>query len=62
MKIRGVRLVARRVEAVAGLRRRLLLSSFSFLSSLKLRDTKVYELQIPANLGTADHFCGLFLN
>ena len=28
-----------------------------FLSSLELRDTKVYEPQIRALLGTASHFC-----
>jgi len=33
-------------------------SSALLLSSLELRDTKVYEPQIRALLGTASHFCG----
>ena len=32
-------------------------SSFLLLSSLELSDTKVYEPQIRALLGTATHFC-----
>ena len=32
--------------------------SSSLLSSLELRDTKVYEPWIRALLGTAPHFCG----
>ena len=42
--------------AVLGLPNHLLLLSL-LLSSLELRDTKVYEPQIRALLGTASHFC-----